>query len=330
MSGKLLLSLLGCAVVATPGLFADDYRLTGPFRHDNLSIFLIHGARKNNAKYLTLQEALEQKKAIVYETGSVNQLAIENLSDRDIYIQSGDIVKGGKQDRVFPDDFILPTKSGKVSISSFCVEHGRWTRRGTEASDQFQVSNQTLPTKALKMAARDEHSQTQVWNEVARAQQQFAAGMGVAAPAPTQSPTSMQLTLESRPINDVTDGYVRALSKIVEGKPDVIGYAFAINGKVNSADMYASNDLFLRMWPKLLQASAVEAMSERRAAGALDTADASDVRIFLRNAGVGRESTRPAGARAIIVRKDSDSTVMFESQDQSSTGWLHRSYVAKQ
>ena len=51
-----------------------------------------------------------------------------------------------EQDRVFPDDFILPTNSGKVPISSFCVEHGRWTRRGTEASEQFPASTQVLPT----------------------------------------------------------------------------------------------------------------------------------------------------------------------------------------
>ena len=77
----------------------------------------------------------------------------------------------------------------------------------------------------------------------------------------------------------------------------MIGYAFAINGKVNSADMYVSNDLFLRMWPKLLRASAVEALSERRDASAA-VVDPAQVRSFLRNAGSGRESARPANGRA--------------------------------
>jgi hypothetical protein len=330
MSSKFLLSLLGCATLATPGLFADDYRLSGPYTHENLSIFLIHGAAaKAAAKYLTLQEALEQKKVAVYETGSVNQLAIENLSNRDIYIQSGDIVKGGKQDRVFPDDFILPTNSGKVPISSFCVEHGRWTRRGSEAAEQFHASNQVLPMKSLKMAARDERSQSQVWDQVARAQGQFAAGLGMAAPPPSQSPTSLQLTLENKQINEATDAYLHELSKIVDGKPDVVGYAFAINGKVNSADMYASNDLFLHMWPKLLRASAIEALSERRNANAAAPPDPAAVRSFLRNGGVGRESSRPANGRAVVVRKDSEKVVLFESKDKDVSGWVHRSYVAK-
>ena len=334
MSSRFLFSLFGCAALAAPGLVADEYRLSGPYAHENLSIFLIHGAAPmSRAKYLTLQEAMEQKKVVVYETGSVNELAIENLSNRDIYIQSGDIVKGGRQDRVFPDDFILPTKSGKVSISSFCVEHGRWTRRGTEAADQFQASTQVLPMKALKMAARDQHNQSEVWDQVASAQRQFAVSLGAAAPLASPSPTSMQLTLENKKLEEVTDAYVRALSKIVEGKPDVVGYAFAINGKVNSADMYASNDLFLRMWPKLLRASAVEAMSERRAAGATAAPDPVELRNLLRDAGIGHESSirsgRTAGSRAVIVRKDAGDAVMFESKDKDSAGWLHRSYVAK-
>lgn len=329
MFSKFFFSLLGCAAVAIPGLVADDYRLSGPYTHDNLSLFLIHGGGpKPGVKYLTLQEAMEQKKVAVYETGSVNQLSVENLSDRDIYIQSGDIVKGGKQDRVFPDDFILQTNSGKVPISSFCVEHGRWTQRGSEHADRFNASTQALPMKSLKLAARDERSQTEVWDQVAKAQQKFATSVGAARPLPSQSPTSMQLALENSQVNEATEAYLRDLSKIVEGKKDVIGYAFAINGKVNSADMYASNDLFMRMWPKLLRASAVEALTER-GDGSAAAVDPAQVRAFLRNAGAGRESSRPANGRAVVVRKDSDGVVLFESKDKEANGWVHRSYVAK-
>lgn len=307
-----------------PGAFADEYRLSGPYTHENLSIFLIHGAKKPAGKYLTLQEALDQKNVVVYETGSVNQLAVENLSDENIYIQSGDIVKGGKQDRVFPDDFILPTKSGKVPIASFCVEHGRWTGRGAERTDQFHASTQSLPMKSLKMAARDEHNQQQVWDQVAQAEQKFAMSVGAAGPLPSPSPSSMQLALENKQVEAATDAYLRDLAKIVEGKPDVVGYAFAINGAVNSADMYASNELFRRMWPKLLRASAVEALTERHGASGSTAPDVAQVRLFLRDAGVGRESSQDP-----VVRKDSDKAVLFETRDASGNGWLHRSYVSK-
>ena len=41
----------------------NEYSLSGPFTHRNLSIFLVHGSSQTgSADFLTLQEALEQKK----------------------------------------------------------------------------------------------------------------------------------------------------------------------------------------------------------------------------------------------------------------------------
>ena len=40
-------------------------------------------------------------------------------ADVDVYIQSGDIVKGGRQDRTIAMDFVVPPKSGVIPISAF-------------------------------------------------------------------------------------------------------------------------------------------------------------------------------------------------------------------
>jgi hypothetical protein len=109
--------VLALASLAT--CFAQT-RLSGPFTHDNLTIFLIHGADKSAKNLLTLDEAIDQRKVVVYETRNVNELAVENVSSEDVFIESGDIVKGGAQDRTLKDDIILPSKSGKVSLNSFC------------------------------------------------------------------------------------------------------------------------------------------------------------------------------------------------------------------
>ncbi len=283
------ISLLGLAAMAAPMAFADDYRISGPYTHENLSIFLIHGAAKTvkpAGSYITLQEAMDQKKVVVYETGSVNELAIENLGDKDIYIQSGDIVKAGRQDRVFPDDFVLQTRSGKVPISSFCVEHGRWTKRGAEAADHFNASSQALPMKSLKLAARStQQGQAKVWEEVEK----------------------------------------------FEGKADVVGYAFAINGSLNSADIYASNDMFVRMWPKLVRASAVEALAERQAARKFAPPSTAAVRNVMANAEDGKESKKKDVANRLEeVTKESDKVVLFETRDRRADGtWIHKSIVVK-
>src|SRR5579885_2110501 len=156
---------------------APAYTFSGPFTHDNLTIFLIHGKDTLSGKpLLTLQEALDQKKAVVHETGQVNELSVENVSaDVEVYIQPGDIVKGGRQDRLIVYDLILPPKSGKMPVASFCVEAGRWTKRGNEAPGQFDKSMNCANSKDLKVAAQSGmRSQDQVWKKVHETQQKLS------------------------------------------------------------------------------------------------------------------------------------------------------------
>ena len=340
MSGRSLCSiaLLGvAALAAAPIAFADDYRISGPYTHDNLSLYLIHGASKPikpAGKYLTLQEALDQKKVVVYETGNVNELSIENLGNMDVYIQSGDIVKGGRQDRVFPDDYILQTRSGKVPINAFCVEHGRWTGRGSESSEHFSASNQALPNKSLKIAARSgSQSQQKVWDEVEKTNRDLAVSSGyVSADAPpSQSPTSMQMALENKKVSEATNRYIEALSRVIEGRDDVVGYAFAVNGNLNSADIYASHDMFVRMWPKLLRASAVEALTDRKSAGKFAPPEPAAVtRLMSRADDASAAKTKDVANRVVEVTKESDKVVEYETRDRKADGtWVHKSIVVK-
>src|SRR5437016_5781187 len=241
-----------------------DYRLEGPFTQGNLTVFLIHGKDKiKGATFLTLQEALVQRKVIVRETREVNELSIENISAEEVYVQSGDIVKGGQQDRVMAVDLILPPRSGKIPISAFCVENGRWRQRGTETVTSFGSSANVVAGRDVKLAAKSAGSQSEVWRQVAVAQDKLSANTGTRVNG-AASPSSYQLALENKEVQASSDRYFKALAGIVDGKTDVIGYVFAINGKINSADVYASNALFRKLWPKLLQASAIEAVAELR------------------------------------------------------------------
>ena len=105
-----------CAAALALTLFASilaaaqtgGYRISSPYEHKNLTSFLIHGKdQKTNGSVITLQEAMERKLFVVYETSEVNELEVENLSKEfDVFVQSGDIVKGGKQDREVADDIV--------------------------------------------------------------------------------------------------------------------------------------------------------------------------------------------------------------------------------
>ncbi len=309
---------------------SSNYRLSGPYTHGNLTVFLVHGKDLTSKTFLTLQEALAQKKVRVYETKDVNELAIRNLSNQDIYVQAGDIVRGGDQDRMISVDFIVPPRSGRMPIAAFCVEAGRWNKRGNEENASFSSSENMIATKDLKLAAKRERSQDAVWKNVKVAQEKLAVNVDEAAPI-IKATSSFELTVENSKVKETTDAYIKALSGILQNKSDVIGYVFAINGQVNSADVYASRALFAKLWPKLLKASAVEAIAELNKDVEAKPVASEVVHTFLSDSEKARAETRQVTRRVRVVTREDDKNIFFETQDRAANdGWVHRNYIRKQ
>lgn len=329
--GLSMLLVVGGAGAEPAGGAAGGLKITGPFVHENLTVFLIHGPDRIKGKaYLTLQEAMDRKVVIVHETGNVNELSVENVSkDQDVFIQSGDIVKGGRQDRTIAMDFICPPGSGKMPIEAFCVENGRWAARASESPALFAASTDALAGKELRLAAKQRGEQGEVWQQVAANQQKLSVATSQPVAA-ALSPTSFQLSLESKAVQDHSGQYIKALSPAIDGKDDVIGYAFAINGKINSVDVYASHALFVKLWPKLLKSSVVEALAETRGEQKAEPVKAEAVWTCISDARDGKSSEKDVTPRVRIVTKESAANVLFETRDRRvEDGLIHESYVNK-
>ncbi len=311
--------------------------LSGPFTHDNLTIFLVHGEDKLKGKtFLTVPEALEQKKLVIHETQSVNELAMENLSaGDDILILSGDILKGGQQDRIAQYDMILPAKSGKVPLPAFCVERTapRWMRpfqADDKADDKvFKESRDVLANNSLRLSARYQGGQGQVWQEVQKLQGQLAQNAGASVQA-KESDSSLQLTLEAKAVCQAVDKYLAKLSPIMKDRSDVVGYVFAINGKVYCADVYGSPTIFQKVWPRLLKASATEAFAELQKEQRFDAVLLADVQAFLTDPVKATETSKEVTGRVRQVMQESKRNVLFESRDQAQHGlMIRRNIIAK-
>jgi hypothetical protein len=307
------------------------YRVSRPVTHENLAVFFLFGSDQlKGRKILTLDEALKEKKVVVHETNNVNQLAIENVSEAEVFIQAGDIVKGGQQDRTIAVDVLIKPKSGRVAISSFCVEQGRWAARGGEDVTRFSRSQAVIVGGMLKLKVRGARSQDGVWKEVSEAQKKLAMALkGEVKDARSQ--TSLQLTLEHKKVKEAIEASVKKLeaSLPAAGEGNVVGCAVAINGKVVSADVYANSDLFRRLWPKLLRASVIEAVSEKSDKVKARPVRREAVTIFLAAAAVGQMTERKVLGDLKEVQRETPKHVQFETRAEKDGVVLRRSYIAK-
>jgi len=314
-----------------------NYQLSGPFTHENMTVFFLHGEDQiKGKKILTLDEALADKKLIVHETKNVQQLAIENVSASEVFVQAGDIVKGGQQDRIIALDMIVPPKSGKILVASFCVEEGRWAKRGGEDLKTFNRSNDALVGNNLKLAARatgmgagrfKDSPQGRVWAGVSLAQKQLKLNLKTDVKA-ASSESSLALTLEHKKLLAAVEAYTKKLQGSLDKQSDVIGCAIAINGKVNNADVYANADLFRKLWPKLLKCSAVEAIAEKKDKQKLDTVKPEAVTAFFAEAAKGKKTEKKLIQDLVEVQCESNKNFLFETRAKSGTV-LRRSYVGK-
>ncbi len=375
----LLASAATIAFAPLPRAQAGDQRISGPYTHDNLTIFLVHGASSQGPVPLTLDESLEKGGVKVHETGTVGELEIENAGDEDVFVNAGDIVKGGQQDRVVTASLILKAKSGRVPLSVFCVESGRWSARGDEDKATFASAKEMLPTREAKLAMRSPYTvaavppaapsvseadaraisqaidnemagaeagvqnadparpayrqerapaspQSEVWRSVSNIQAALTGNLG-AKVAAEESETSLQLALESKKLAEAQKAYIDALKGAGESQPDVVGYVFAVNGKINSGDIYASNALFRKLWPKLLKAAATEAIGAEKALPKTLDPTVAAVDEFLAAPAAAKPTERPSINGQTLETREADGAFDFATKSASGD-IIHRNVLA--
>ena len=236
-----------------------------PRSFKNLQIVFIKGGAGADVDYVSLAEAIEKKLVKVEETGNVQSLTIENTSSKErIFVQAGDIVKGGRQDRTLQTDMILPPNSGKLPLPSFCVEHSRWSKRGEEKDDTFGANNSVLASRAQKGAAYQSKSQGAVWDSVSTLQTKLnenvskISGKDIDVRS-SKSASSLELTMDNPDLKKIIGEYQKGIGEL---PTDATGYLYAINGELCGGDLYFSSRLLGAEWPKLSKSIIVESISE--------------------------------------------------------------------
>ena len=265
-----------------------SYKVLPAIRQGNLTVFPVVAATSHDTReFLTLDEGLKSGEVVVTESGSVrglvrgdryhppvssaqvNQLVLVNNSKRPLVLLAGEIVTGGKQDRVIGADRIIPPESDPIDLGVFCVEPGRWTG----STMQFGTNGaapMALPSVRNKaMAAKN---QQQVWAEVGRAKEQVSVEVQAAAPA-LQTTTSLAQVMDNDEVKRKLDSVARPIqqnySTLVRQlrNQNAVGVVVAVSGRIVWADLFASTELLEKYWPKLVRSYAGEAMVTRAKGG---------------------------------------------------------------
>lgn len=304
-------------------LFSQPKVLEKAYTHKNLTIYLLQGENLVLREYITLEEAMKSKKIVLHETGTVSELKVDNKSDKHVFIMSGDIVKGGKQDRTISEDLVLKPNSKNTPLASFCVEQSRWQKRGDEKVSEFSSSSQMLSNRNLKIAARSSKSQGEVWAEVSAFQAKASENINADVQSRT-SATSLQLSLENKDLRKMLDEYTSALTKAFEGKPNIVGFVSCINGKVAAAEWFGNAGLTKKLQAKLLESVASEAVFLYDKDLKIEKCSVSDVKTFLSEAEKGTETVQKTGEDMLLRKRETDKSISFKSFNVSASEYpLH-------
>ena len=282
------------------------YKVLEPIRHGNLTVFpVVAGKSYPTGEFMTLDEGLRSGDVVVTEAGNVqglirrhstpavrsdgaqvNRLVLVNNSKRPLLLLAGEIVTGGKQDRVIGKDRIVPAESDPVDLSVFCVEPGRWIA----ASEHFGASeamygaavggrSQNAPAPMAMMAqpsvrakAMADKDQNEVWAEVRKQQQAVSVEVAAAAPAVATEvgrTSSYARVMENEEVKKQVDSVAKPIEQNYQSlirqlrDRNAVGVVVAVNGRIIWADVFASTDLLEKYWPKLVRSYASEAVVTR-------------------------------------------------------------------
>ncbi len=253
-----------------------------PIRQGNLSVFpVVVASSRDTRDFLTLDEGLHSGEVVVTESGSVqplirrrnrpipvhegaqvNQLVLVNNSKRPLLLLAGEIVTGGKQDRVIGKDRIVPAESEPVDLGVFCVEPGRWVAK----SANFGVLGGNMAAPSVRLRAMKDKDQQQVWDSVRSTQANIAKNLAGYDAAEIQSTSSYAQVMENRSVQRKLDSVAapieRDYSKLIRElrERNAVGVVVAVDGEIIWADIFASTQLLEKYWPKLVRSYATEAL----------------------------------------------------------------------
>jgi hypothetical protein len=311
-----VVSLVGITALVSSPLPAGEmpqtsrYSLLEPIRSGNLSVFPVVSSKSyDTGDFITLDEGIRSGDVVVTEAGQarglirrhtrntdglmpvrdaeVNRLVLVNNSKRPLLLLAGEIVTGGKQDRVIGKDRIVPPESDPVDLSVFCVEPGRWVAANGKADFSAGraggVTGGVVASPSVRAGAMAAKNQQQVWDQVGKAKQAMSEVVvvnGATPSAEVSTTSSYARVMEDKDVQKQVDSVAGPVERNYESvihrlrDKSAVGVVVAVNGEIVWADIFASTQLLQKYWPKLVRSYATEAVITRAKAAQVSAKEA--------------------------------------------------------
>lgn len=200
---------------------------------------------------VSLNQALSQGLVTVTERGTtsfdnVHWLRFNTHTDKSIYIAGGEIVAGGRQDRMVVQDTILAPSSKDQYVPVMCVEEERWS----EKEKKFAYGG--FANQHLRKVLDSSRNQVLIWKEVSN---QLDSGR-----FKNNSLAYLSRTQDKKYVM-AGDEYFRYFrEKFREKDSTIVGFVAVSGGKIIGSDVFAGRDLFYQQLDPLLRGYIDEAI----------------------------------------------------------------------
>lgn len=241
------LTLSGTTTLARDSF--KSLRVGAPTTIEKLTVYPLY-ASSQALPYLplTIDDAFKRKLMTVSEQGSasVPTIKVVKHTTERIFIMTGELFAGAKQDRISKHDVLLSAQTGVYKLPVYCVEAGRW--RGT--THRFGTANLMGSTRVRRTVAK-KMGQSQVWSRVR------AKNVQVGAQTTTQT---LLASYASHAYKQNGPRYLKQLANFAAANPGSRGVVAVIDGHLVSADLFGHRALFVKLWPKMLKALVLDAV----------------------------------------------------------------------
>jgi plasmid maintenance system antidote protein VapI len=292
----------------TPAALSESSKMLEPIQVESLTLTPIVTTKQKieDETLIVLDEAMGKKLVRIHEVDDedVNNLKLTNKSDQPLFLLAGEVIIGGKQDRIIGRNTIIPPKK-TLTVPVFCVEHGRWDNSGKEFTTAKALAHGRLRGSA------NFDTQTDVWKEVAAKNElrKTKSSTDTYRKVATQQSDGTLKTWEKQ--------VDTALGKLTDAdKAKLVGFAVSVNGKVATVDVFENPTLFKKLQGKLVRSYITEAIDVKKQKD-IKAPTATDVKDFIADAEKAQEEaayeTELADTRMKKGGKAAKARVMYKA-----------------